>query len=67
MLLSFSYYKILAVYPMLYNTSFRLVVCTSHSLTPVLPFSILPTGTHPFVLYMCNNFFFDIFTSLLYF
>ena len=36
-------------------------------LTPVLPFSILPTGTHPFVLYMCNNFFFDIFTSLLYF
>ena len=60
MLLSFSYYKILAVFPMLYNTSVHLAVCTSHSLTPVLPFSILPTG-------MWDNFFFVLFTSLLYF
>ena len=60
MLLSFSYYKILAVFLMLYNTSVHLAACTSHSLTPVLPFSILPTG-------MWDNFFFVLFTSLLYF
>ena len=67
MLLLFSYYKILAVFPMLYNTVFHLVVCASHYLTPVLPFSILPAGNHPFILYMCNNFFLVIFTSVLYF
>ena len=68
----YSYYKILAIFPMLYNFScwliLYLIVCSRYSPTSILPLLTCLCGNHYFLLCICESFFFVvIFTSLLYF
>ena len=74
-ILHYSYYKILAVFPMLYNISLQLTYFVHSSLYLLTPCPYLappcfplPSGNLQFVLYIYEScFFFVIFTSLFYF